>query len=785
MFKKGKRILKVIGVVIFLAIWISQPGFAENMLENPGFELGSFLDWFKDGPNWDAQQDIVFNGDFAAQNSIMDVEDEDHYEVISQTFPFQPGQEIFATIQVKTDFSLFAQAKAGLQIIFWDQDWTQLGEEETKDVVSGSQDWQQLYLNAIAPEATVNITFIAYVWAPEGDNFSVGGHAYFDDGVLQTDFIQPPPPQDSLINGSFENGFSHWEVVEPGLDPDPGYPSTWQVQGVMVFDDSLAVQNVINMDLQNPSNNYFASLSQTISVQSGDPVFATAWVRANFNVTASRTAGLRIGFWDENNFEFTFIEDKLISGNANNEWFQLRILTSAPEQTVKITYTLFVWVDGQYPPFDGIVYFDAATLDFSYVRHLGVYGGQDTFPQEISQQPFYSGAASARATIRYLNVDSPSQSEIYNTYHWSGQGNDMLPSELVTALNEETSSTYNFSDWFQTTDKGEAIQNFVHWIDFKPPGGANSPAQVPVNGNLNWRTVRGFSTDKKPHPPGQPMPEFTVYGLWINDPAVSGLGFNIYQEISSFENDYLPVSGKYRSVYEPPENLNTRLFLEQMQASRVSLEPAKSNPVMKNLLSSFLAGGQLGIDQDSGLSQKDLSSSLPKTLMSDPSFVELLKGSQIVDVSSVYWKDQNKDYVIVALGPLEKERKEKSQLIDGDVNILMEFDPETGAFMQATWVPQVEIFPRIDKDQAITLAQDYLQREAIKKTQRNNLAKVAKSQGVSIRMVWSRHFKTSRFHPSYEISYSDGKIIYVHPDGRIQQQAGIGIVDVQEAVPAE
>jgi len=427
----------------------------------------------------------------------------------------------------------------------------------------------------------------------------------------------------------------------------------------------------------------------------------------------------------------------------------------------------------------------------SYILHLGIENGVDVFPQETAENSFYTGAASARAAIRYLMGDSPSQNEIYNTYHWSGLGYDMTSGEVNAALNEEIDPIYNFTDWYQTNNQADAIANFVYWVDYVPSGGINCPAQVPVNGDLNWRTVRGISTDIKPHPAGQPMPNFTVYGLWMNDPAVSGLGFDVYQTISGFQNEYLPLSnGNYCAVYEPPLDLNPEKFFEELENANISLAPAQPNPELKDVLTEKTVCTS-NVSCASALQVSTIMPALPQELKEDAVFSDLLSKIKSTRVFDVYWKDKNKNYKILYLN---SENTDGSDTAKGayaaepeEASILLEVDPEQGAFMQATWTDNLEVYPKISQAQAIEIANKYLQRKKVLTTALKRSKNAASSEIKSIRFVWSKQFKTSRFHPSYEITFKSGVVVIVHADGTILKTEGASEIDgiTQSALPAK
>jgi len=770
---------------------LGSPGFENGLhawdVVEPYLNIGSDL-------TWTLETDDPYAGIYSAKNIIdtenLNTQATDYFAATKQEFFAEEGQTFYATGYAKTAIDPVSNAKAGIAIDFLNASGNVLINPVTgksygdSDVVGGQTDWRSLYVMATAPDDTVKVRYSFIVWAQKNDALAQGGIALFDQAVFGADYIAPPAAPAELRNPDFENGLHDWDVTDAYLNPQPSggpYPSTWVAQDSQVFSGALAAKNTINMDLHPNAQSYYVALNQDFVVEPGgalgpgDLVYATAWAKTIFNNGSFAVAGLKLSALDSAGAELDFFQDNI---SGINDWSQLNVSLVCPENTEKIRYTLFVWASKTNPAAEGgIVYFDNAFMAFPYINHLGMVEGQDLFPQETAVNYYQTGSASARAAIRYLTGNSPSQNELYYTYHWSGPGNDMLPGEIMTALNEEVGFPYNFTDWYQTDNQTDAIANFVYWVDFLPSGGNYCPAQVPVSGDLNWRTVRGISTDIKPHPIGEPMPDFTVYALWINDPVFEGLGFNVFQTIDSFQSDYLPLSnGKYRAVYEPPKNLDVEAFAKELENAKIALAPAEPNPELKDALSE-----QKTICGDStscvlSLQVAAITPSLPKELKTDAIFSNLLTRINSTRVFDVYWKDKNKSYTILALSSKTLDVPDGSKggytLAPKEASILLEVDPQNGACKQATWVEQEESYPKLSEQEAIAAAQGYLSNQAyIEKTAfyRNVVVKTNSTSSVkSIRLVWSRTFKTSRFHPSYEISFYDGKKVYVHPNGSVQ-----------------
>lgn len=100
--------------------------------------------------------------------------------------------------------------------------------------------------------------------------------------------------------------------------------------------------------------------------------------------------------------------------------------------------------------------------------------------------------------------------------------------------------------------------NSIREVDVPKPGYANHmPVAVPLLGNYSrWAAIRGIFTDQN----AWPIPtELTVFGFWLNDPVVGGLGNNTYVTVQQFlDNYYLPLNvpsddydGKYLAIQDP------------------------------------------------------------------------------------------------------------------------------------------------------------------------------------------------------------------------------------------
>ncbi|MCX5713242.1 MAG: hypothetical protein NT033_00170, partial [Candidatus Omnitrophica bacterium] len=234
---------------------------------------------------------------------------------------------------------------------------------------------------------------------------------------------------------------------------------------------------------------------------------------------------------------------------------------------------------------------DEITVFLGWVLHLKV-------PYYNKEQDYYSGAASCQIVLNYIRdgLTGPlTQGEIYNYGHprnYSENLNlpEMDPKAIDNALGHfdpydtddptgqgDIYNAYNFSiNVFGSSDFNKYLRDIVHWMAYPVPIGKwwlggdltawpNTPAVVPSYGTYShWIVVNGASASQNPAP--QPRetpwytPDFTVYGLWLTDPASGGIGRDLYVTAQSAQDTYLrplAVSGRYNGKYlqvaEPPE----------------------------------------------------------------------------------------------------------------------------------------------------------------------------------------------------------------------------------------
>ncbi len=200
----------------------------------------------------------------------------------------------------------------------------------------------------------------------------------------------------------------------------------------------------------------------------------------------------------------------------------------------------------------------------------------------------YSGAACIKMI---LDLEGPNdltqddiQVEAVDLNYYTNRNQDFIdPYGMSRALNYFGLLGYHYGAVTETSQP-DAEKDICYWISNIIPNvnQPHMPSVVPTDGNYNnWMIVNGFRSDVNPQDVGI-HGSFTIYGFYVKDPNVNGIGQDIYIQSSVFGEDYFkPVvssdiwSGKYVTVDEPPVN-NVSAVIQPLQ-------PFKVKPVNNHL----------------------------------------------------------------------------------------------------------------------------------------------------------------------------------------------------------
>ena len=396
---------------------------------------------------------------------------------------------------------------------------------------------------------------------------------------------------------------------------------------------------------------------------------------------------------------------------------------------------------------------------FGYTLHLGLDGdGTDVFPRETAAETHLTAAAAVRMSLRYLDPSySPTQQQIYATYHTGTAGQEMSGTDAARALNAGASSVYNF-EAAADTDQMEAIRRIVHWMDYLPPGGKNVPSMVPTGGGLTWKVVRGFAVDSKPFDPTNvfDIRDVQLNGVWLNDPGISGLGFDVFQTAAFFQGDYQPIDGVYWNVNEPPHG--SARFAPWLRRARLRLARRRPGREMSHVLK---VSRHFRDRHRRRVALARLREALPHALLSDEAFIALFDQTRALRRHRVDDLDTNTRYALFALGP--KQRGEPFH-----AHAAIQVDPRTRAIDQVTWDRDgATAYPKISRAQALRIARQAAVRRWVSVAPAIRRRLWAALRWNHATLVWARRFGSSRFHPSYRFRFAATSVI-VHPDGRTE-----------------
>jgi hypothetical protein len=195
----------------------------------------------------------------------------------------------------------------------------------------------------------------------------------------------------------------------------------------------------------------------------------------------------------------------------------------------------------------------------------------------------YSGPAVADMILDFLdpaNIDT--QRMLMDT--GDADGNGWFGSdEMSTLLNLKAPDVYNFSvtsEVGKRIDAGDQdwwLQQIANWLTFDLPntqaGKNHVPVAVATSGDpaagadsdyKHWMSVVGVRASEDPSPAGDTdvwgkSDTLQLYGVYVNDPNVRGLGFHSYISADTWKARYfrpmapgLEYAGTYVAVMEPP-----------------------------------------------------------------------------------------------------------------------------------------------------------------------------------------------------------------------------------------
>jgi len=320
----------------------------------------------------------------------------------------------------------------------------------------------------------------------------------------------------------------------------------------------------------------------------------------------------------------------------------------------------------------------------------------------------------------------------YLVSNWS-DGYDSRPDGNPYQGYNYTVDTYNPS--VDTDAINKYMRDICHWMaytvteedwwrDGKLVAKPNTPAAIPIYGSYaNWVAVKGCATSvnpcPEPHTNPWNTPDFTVYGFWMKDPRVSGIGENTFKTAAECRVTYfLPLvtgdayKGLFLQVAEPPAEMSKAI----VEIPRPIADPANLD---------FIKNGDGFIFLDKNLDKNEpvpilltaTSKPLIKKqswrdlvdphLLTDPEAVAAFEGAKMGKSVFVDRLDGPADYY---LAPFYKRVKGKSLL-----SAVIILDASVGYFKEASWTdkPGGELL-NVDKRDALRLVRNRIRKDLLK-----------------------------------------------------------------------
>ena len=499
---KKKIVLLCIGLLVFC----TPQALAANLLSNPDFENGVISGWTNGGPNWVAENIIVYNGNYAAKNTIGSLPNQSYFSRIYQDISASAGQTFYATLQVKTDINIKATATAGLLVEFLNSNSQVI--ESKSDIIGGLTDWRYLYVAVQAPSGTVKVRYSCFVFAPQDETGPGGvardGKAYYDEAVLDTNYIPPPPDQKEMINAGFENGLNDWLVV---------YLDSFDIDDAIYYEGLVSAKNTIGLIT---GQDFFSGAYQDIVYDPGmgTQVYGSAQVTTAINPSSTGIAGFKLEFYDSLNVLIGSSEKSL---NGYNPWTRLVLDGSGsgitpPVGTVTIRVLVFTYaIQGDTQAVGGTANFDdvifsydplppnyrTSILNADFENGLSSWSNLYGFPAEITSTVVHGGLLAAKKTVEVV-ADQDYYSQLLQDIYFDNQATPYPTNTPVyataygkTDMNPETKSQIGLQMEF-IDSQGKVIEDAqgkpIVYTDVI--GGQTDWRQLYINAETPAGTVR-------------------------------------------------------------------------------------------------------------------------------------------------------------------------------------------------------------------------------------------------------------------------------------------------------
>jgi len=445
-----------------------------------------------------------------------------------------------------------------------------------------------------------------------------------------------------------------------------------------------------------------------------------------------------------------------------------------------------------------------------------------SIPSYKKEKPYYSGAAVAEMILDYIRASAGysdlNQDQVY-AYGMGLNGNDLNADGMDAVLGHfdpYDSNVRNYLDAYDSLRDGNPYQGYNYTVDTydpnKSPGtindymrdiahwmaypvtkeawwlhGAlvaepNTPAALPIFGDYNhWVALNGFAASENPCPYPQTnpwfVPDFTIYGFWLTDPAIGGIGEHAYVTADDANSMYFKplqtsdkYNGKYLQIAEPPaippEETLGEIETETSAKAKIA-EPAADTANLEFIgiettaITQQAAPGIAATENQPAPAAKMKKQSwkdiVDPHLLSDENAAAAFEGTRMGKPVLVKRTDNNTTYYLV---PFKKTVKikagKKTTALTGATGVIM-LDAGDGHFKQAAWAQQPQEYLPITKEKAIQLAEKTIKKE-------NNKAKVGKA---AAELAWRPNaYSQTPFKPWWAVTANCGAWV-VTQEGKV------------------
>ena len=374
---------------------------------------------------------------------------------------------------------------------------------------------------------------------------------------------------------------------------------------------------------------------------------------------------------------------------------------------------------------------------------------------------------------------------------------------------------YNYSvDTYNPGSDAEAINKYMrdicHWMAYAVTkedwwmGGElaarpNTPAAIPIYGTYaSWVAVKGCATSENPCPEPHTnpwnTPDFTVYGFWMKDPRVSGIGQNTFKIAAECQSTYfLPLAtgdaynGLFLQVAEPPAQMSQAIVeipkptadlanLGFIGVGAVTEDSGGGNQLMA--MSSSLSAASAGISNKPLIKKKSWRDLVDRHLLADSEAVSAFEGTIMGKSVFVDRTDGGADYY---LAPFYKRVKGKSL-----VSAVMILDASAGYFREASWTasPAGELL-KISEGEALRLVRNRITKDFLEELRKIPIKPVKNylllekellrkytlllrdMRDAKVVLAWKPNsYSPSPYSPYWKIDV-DGHVWYVTQEGKL------------------